>query len=271
MKVRSLVLGILAGLMVAGVSAAGDEGVISVTTVYDNYSLHPDIEIDLGPLGVGGFACVIQTPQIDILFDTGPDGAALLSNLAVLNLDPADIDLVVISHIHYDHIGGLPAFLETNPDVEVFVPGSSLRFIQARRKTGVVDSIKLAENVYSTGELKSVGMSPTGGKMPNEQSLVLTTGHGLVVVTGCSHPGIVEIVKKSKLMFPDQEVHLVMGGFHTKELSEPEMRSILEEFRALGVLHVAPSHCSGDAFRTLSEREYGDGYIENGAGGVLRF
>ena len=271
MKVRSLILGILAGFLVAGVSAAGDDGPISVTTVYDNYSLHPDIELDLGPLGVGGFACVIQTSHVDILFDTGPDGTALLSNMAVLSLDPADIDLVVISHIHYDHIGGLPDFLETNPEVEVFVPNSSLRFIRADRKTGVVGSIQLAENVYSTGELRSVGMSPTGGKMPKEQSLVLTTGRGLVVVAGCSHPGIVEIVKKSKQMFPGEEVYLVMGGFHTKELSEPEICSILVELRALGVLHLAPSHCSGDAFRVLSEREYGDGYIENGAGGVLHF
>jgi 7,8-dihydropterin-6-yl-methyl-4-(beta-D-ribofuranosyl)aminobenzene 5'-phosphate synthase len=98
-----------------------------------------------------------------------------------------------------------------------------------------------------------------------EQSLVVETNRGLVVITGCAHPGIVEIVAEAKEM-RGQEVHLVMGGFHLVRVSEATIREIVEDFRELGGQKVAPCHCSGDLARSAFEAAYEENFILAGVG-----
>ena len=237
------------------------EGEATIIGVYDNYQVNPDLTT------AWGFGCVIRTAKEDILFDTGGDSSILLSNMEKMNISPEDIDIVVISHIHGDHVGGLTGFLERNGNVKVYIPasfpdswGKKIESYGADYQD-VSGPMQISDNVYTTGEM---------GTWIKEQSLVLNTREGLVVITGCAHPGIVNIVKRAEQMLPDKDVYLVMGGFHLSGASDSELRSIIRAFRDIGVQKVAPSHCSGDRCRGLFEEEYKEDYIEGGAGKTIK-
>lgn len=236
------------------------EGNISIIVVYDNYRVDPNLTTSWG------FGCVIKTPITNILFDTGGNSSILLSNMEKMNIDPKDIDIVVISHIHMDHRGGLNGFLERNGNVKVYIPASFLDPIREKIKSygaeyqDVKDSIQISDNIWTTGEM---------GTPIEEQSLVLDTKEGLVVITGCAHPGVVSITEKAKQILPDRNIYLVMGGFHLGSASDLELKSIIKGFRNLGVKKAAPSHCSGDRCRELFKEEYKEDYIENGVGNII--
>jgi len=114
---------------------------------------------------------------------------------------------------------------------------------------------KISDFVFSTGELYGP---------PKEQSLVINSKKGLIVITGCAHPGIVNIVKKAKEMFPEKNIYLVLGGFHFPPAK------IISEFKNLKVEKVAPSHCSGDKIRELFKQKYKENLIENGVGKIIK-
>jgi len=124
----------------------------------------------------------------------------------------------------------------------------------------VLSHIHIGEDVYTTGEL---------GTGIIEQSLAVKTAEGLVVVTGCAHPGIVEVVRKAKALSGD-EVYLVLGGFHLGGKSQREIEGIISEFRRLGVRKVAPCHCTGEQAIKMFRQEYGEDFIQAGAGKVVR-
>ena len=241
---------------------------LTITIVYDNNVYDPRLKT------VWGFSCLIEYRRRVILFDTGGDSPTLLANMAALGIDPGEIEAVVLSHIHGDHTGGLSGILEmAGDDLTVFVPRSfPARFKDAvwtkaqtfdRLRTSLVEvagPMDISEGVYTTGEL---------GTGIIEQSLVVRTDGGLVVVTGCAHPGIVEVVRKAKALSGD-EVYLVLGGFHLGGKSRKEIEGIISEFRRLGVRKVAPCHCTGEQAIRMFRQEYGQDFIQAGAGTVVR-
>jgi len=230
---------------------------LRLTIVYDNNEYDPRLETKWG------FSCLAEGLEKTILFDTGGDSATLLSNMKKLEIDPAEIDAVVLSHIHGDHVGGLSGLLEENNDVAVYLPRSFPQsFKDGARSLGariheVSEAEELFAEVYTTGEL---------GNGIREQSLVITTSEGLVVITGCAHPGVVHIVRKARDIVAEDTVHLVMGGFHLGGASASQIESVVEEFRQIGVRKVAPCHCSGNETRRLFRKEYAEDYIESGVG-----
>lgn len=231
---------------------------LTVTIVYDNN------EYDERLKTAWGFSCLVERGDLTLLFDTGGDAPTLLSNMATLGLDLAKIDIVVLSHIHGDHVGGLEGILAVNEDTTIYLP----HYFPHRFKDEVTaharvvevhEPMEIAEGIYTTGEI---------GTGIIEQSLVLVTGRGLVVITGCAHPGVVNIVAKAKEI-TGEEVYLVIGGFHLGGASQAAIEGIVEDFRELGVQKVAPCHCSGDLARSISEREYGEDFIQTGVGSKL--
>jgi 7,8-dihydropterin-6-yl-methyl-4-(beta-D-ribofuranosyl)aminobenzene 5'-phosphate synthase len=231
---------------------------LTITIVYDNN------EYDERLKTAWGFSCLVERGNITLLFDTGGDAATLLSNMETLGLDPAEIDIVVLSHIHGDHVGGLEGVLAVNEDTTVYLPGSFPASFKEQVKphayvVEVHEPMEIAEGIYTTGEL---------GTGIIEQSLVLVTGQGLVVITGCAHPGVVNIVARAKEI-TGEEVYLVMGGFHLSSASGALIEGIIEDFRELGVQKVAPCHCSGDLARSIFGREYGEDFIRVGIGSRL--
>jgi 7,8-dihydropterin-6-yl-methyl-4-(beta-D-ribofuranosyl)aminobenzene 5'-phosphate synthase len=231
-----------------------------ITIVYDNNPFDSRLKT------AWGFSCLVRLPEKTILFDTGGNSAILLDNMLKLQIDPQEVEMVVLSHIHNDHVGGLGGFLEQNNDVTVYLPRSFPQEFKddvtyhGAKVEEIHEARELLPGVYSTGEL---------GGVVKEQSLIITTSQGLVIITGCAHPGVVNIVKKAKEIVPDSPVYLVLGGFHLSEASPRELESIIDSFRQLGVENVAPCHCSGDQTRQLFKERYGTNYIESGVGKII--
>jgi 7,8-dihydropterin-6-yl-methyl-4-(beta-D-ribofuranosyl)aminobenzene 5'-phosphate synthase len=125
----------------------------------------------------------------------------------------------------------------------------------------IQDPARICKGVYSTGEL---------GMGVKEQSLIIRTDKGILVVTGCAHPGIVKIIKTAKNLIGG-DVLLIMGGFHLAGTSKSEIEAIISEIKELGVRYAGPCHCSGDLARQLFKIEYGHNYIDVGVGRIIRF
>ncbi len=232
---------------------------LTIRIVQDNYSCSDQLET------AWGFAAYVTGPQENILFDTGSDGALLRGNMAKLALDPNRVETVVLSHNHADHTGGLVGFLKQNANVDLYclksfpapfketVRGYGVRLLQVERPQ------LICQNVYSTGQM--------GTRIP-EQALVVRTERGLVVLTGCAHPGVVRMVEKVRALH-EEEILLVMGGFHLGWAQTSEIKQIIRALKDLGVRYVAPTHCSGDKARTLFHERFGAHYLSVGVGKTI--
>jgi 7,8-dihydropterin-6-yl-methyl-4-(beta-D-ribofuranosyl)aminobenzene 5'-phosphate synthase len=242
------------------ISTAGMDTPLKFTILYDNY-LHAE-----GTKPDWGFSCLIEGTEKTILFDTGTQPEILLHNVDHLGIDLKKVEQIVLSHDHYDHIGGLSRVLDRNHDVWVYMPVSFAYDIvrsAERKKAKVVsvdEPIEICPNVYSTGEM--------GGQI-KEQSLIINTKKGLIVVTGCSHQGIVNILKRAKKYF-DRPIHLVFGGFHLGGTPDTSMEAIIKEFKAMGVEKCGATHCTGDRPIELFKKAFGHNYVPMGTGRVLK-
>jgi 7,8-dihydropterin-6-yl-methyl-4-(beta-D-ribofuranosyl)aminobenzene 5'-phosphate synthase len=98
----------------------------------------------------------------------------------------------------------------------------------------------------------------------------LDTEEGLLIVTGCSHPGIVAIAKEAKEKLK-RNIHTILGGTHLLRHSENELRIVIDELKALGVRNVAATHCSGDKTIALFKETLGDGFAKMGVGQIIEF
>lgn len=228
---------------------------MKITIVYDNRTLDPSLASSWG------FSCLVDG---DLLFDTGGDSHMLLSNMTKMGIDPAGIKVVVLSHAHGDHIGGLGGLLGTGIRPTVYVPRSFSAHFKAdvRSLTDLIEvhrPVEIRPGIHTTGEV---------GRGLVEQALAVETGDGLVVVTGCAHPGVVEMVRHAKESVGGK-VHLVIGGFHLGGASQRRVKAIIADFRQLGVKRVAPCHCTGErAIRVFAE-EYGGDFVKAGVGLIL--
>jgi 7,8-dihydropterin-6-yl-methyl-4-(beta-D-ribofuranosyl)aminobenzene 5'-phosphate synthase len=232
---------------------------ITITVLYDNYGFRAGLIPDWG------FSCFIKGTEKAILFDTGAKSENLLHNIQVLKINPKEVKIIVLSQIHADHTGGLFSFLSENHNVTIYVPASFPADFVAKIKSTkakvvkVSKSVGICKNVFLTGEL---------GTQIKEQTLVMSTKRGLVVLTGCAHPGIVEIVKLAKRII-SQNVYLVSGGFHLGEKSKAEIKEIITQFQVLGVMKVGVSHCTGDLAIQLFKQAYGKNFMPLGVGRVI--
>jgi 7,8-dihydropterin-6-yl-methyl-4-(beta-D-ribofuranosyl)aminobenzene 5'-phosphate synthase len=208
---------------------------LTITIVYDNNAYDERLK------SAWGFSALVAYQDHRLLFDTGGDGLTLMKNMRILGIDPSQIESVVLSHAHGDHTGGLSTLMESGARPIVYLlPSFPTAFKNPLAKTteviDVTPGLLIADDIFSTGEL---------GRSIPEQALVILTDQGLVVITGCAHPGIVEILEQVQTMF-NGSVLLVLGGFHLGSKSNAQIAAILRDFRRLGVERVAPCHCTGD-------------------------
>ncbi len=220
-----------------------------ITLIYDNTIYKPNLEADWG------FSCLLEvenTPKI--LFDTGTNGKILLSNMEKLGINPNSIDEIFISHAHFDHTGGLSAFLDKNNKVKVYVPISFRGVRNAKEVIYVKEPIKIHENTHRSegASLRSnKGIFSTGELGGIEQSLCIKTEKGIVVIVGCSHPGIKNILEAASQF---GKVYALIGGLHG-----------FREFDLLKDLKlICPCHCT--QFQSEIKSLYPEKYIEGGAG-----
>jgi 7,8-dihydropterin-6-yl-methyl-4-(beta-D-ribofuranosyl)aminobenzene 5'-phosphate synthase len=231
----------------------------SITILYDNtVSTH-------GTKADWGFSCIIQGMEKIILFDTGTQSNLLLHNMKVLNVNIDTIDFLVLSHTHFDHTYAIPGLLEKNNNILIYIPKSwpkyfTETFLNKNAKVKMISGpTEIIKNVHLTSELDDQFL---------EQVMVLDTPQGLVIITGCAHPGIINILKKVKSMF-EKKIYLVLGGFHLLENSEQQIKEIISEFKTLGVKKCIPTHCTGNMAMRLFQEAYGSDYIPGGTGLVF--
>ena len=237
-----------------------DANNIEITVVYDNNPFQEGLKT------AWGFSCVVTGTEKTILFDTGGQGNLLRENISKIGIDVNSIEIVVLSHIHGDHTGGLEDLLKQNTEVSVYLPKSfSKRFKEKVASLGakVVEIDKpteICKNLYSTGQL---------GTLIKEQGLILRTGKGLVVITGCAHPGIVKMVKTAKDLF-DEQILLVMGGFHLEWATKGKVNNIIKSFEDIRVKYAGPCHCTGQKARSLFTERFKNQFVNIGVGRVVR-
>jgi len=211
-----------------------------------------------------GFSALIDNRVTKLLFDTGLDGRTLLNNMNMLGIEPTHIPSIALSHEHPYHIGGLHALLVAKKTPILFIPPSFRD--RYKRKLNLVTTVvevvpgqSLSKDAFTTGEIDhSIA----------EQSLVVKTNLGIVIVTGCARTGIVKIVEDVKSRFGGP-VRMVLGGFHLGRDHVGSITSIVDAFRRLGIEKVAPCHCTGDRAIKLFENEYGENFIRIGVGKVV--
>ena len=220
--------------------------------IYDNYT--SDDKIIHG----WGFSCLLYK---HILFDTGEDGVKLLENLNSLHVNLADISDIVISHDHWDHQGGLWALLERRSGINVYsCPGFTQEF---KEKVKELDGnlieleglTEISTGIYSTGEI----IGSYNGDPISEQVLLCKTQGGLSVITGCAHPGIINIVDKAIEVFPDQDLNTLMGGFHLYKSSEKEAETVYGKLKEYGFNNYGGTHCTGDFAKQFNTFEIAAG------------
>jgi 7,8-dihydropterin-6-yl-methyl-4-(beta-D-ribofuranosyl)aminobenzene 5'-phosphate synthase len=232
---------------------------MKVTIVYNNVDFDSQLETDWG------MSAVVETPKTTILFDTGANGKILLSNMEKLKIDPAEIDIVVVSHNHWDHTGGLEEFLSRNHNVTVFVPASarnSLGRIVERhgaKMVAVSNATKICDSIYTTGEL---------GAGIKEQALIIESKSGLIIVDGCSHPGVVNIARAAK-NFLNKDIYFITGGFHLGGSTKSEIDKIADELSKMGVKKIGSSHCTGAPAMEAFKEALGENFIDAGCGAVI--
>lgn len=228
-----------------------------IKVLYEDTSVLPALE------PAWGLAALIEFKGNHILLDTGGDPDIFANNAAEMGLDPEQIKTVVISHDHWDHQSGLPIVLQ--PGQKVYILSSfseklKRQISDAGAQAVTVDKFcEIMPGVYTTGALS--------GKTP-EQSLILDTEQGLVIVTGCSHPGIVEIVQYVKGRLK-KNIHFVIGGFHLYEMGQRQVKQVIEQLKQLGVTKVSACHCTGSEAIKLFKQAWQKDFIKAGAGSII--
>jgi 7,8-dihydropterin-6-yl-methyl-4-(beta-D-ribofuranosyl)aminobenzene 5'-phosphate synthase len=239
----------------------GQSKVNEITILFDNYVDNPMTKSGWG------WACLINYNNNKILFDAGGDETIFAYNLKNLEVDISNLNSVIFSHEHGDHTAGLNYVLNSNDNLKVYVPISfSGKFEElVKSKNGklirVSTPMEICGGVFSTGEM---------GIQIKEQSLILDTEKGLVIITGCSHQGIINVLQKAKEIL-NKNIYMVLGGFHLLQHSNNSVIDIIKEFKILGVEICGATHCTGEEQIQLFRESFGKNFKELGTGKIIRF
>jgi 7,8-dihydropterin-6-yl-methyl-4-(beta-D-ribofuranosyl)aminobenzene 5'-phosphate synthase len=266
----------------------------NITILYDAFGKPSPMQKDWG------YAALIEYGGKRILFDTGNNPNILAENAKAKNIDLSRLDFVVMSHRHGDHMGGLAYLLKVNPTVKIYAPkegfgvyGADLpssfyrkdpslppeqryysgappdvmRFGSAWPGANIQLVDKTSEIAHNIHLISLVSDKP-GTLELRELSLAINTPEGMVIVVGCSHPGIDKIVAEASTINP--RIHMVAGGFHLVAANDPDIEKIVVTLRdTFRVEFVAPGHCSGEAAFAALQKAFGDRYLYAGLGTTL--
>lgn len=256
----------------------------TITVIVDN-------KADNGLRGEWGLSVLVAYADRKILLDAG--GSELfLKNMKSLGFDVQEIDHAVLSHAHYDHADGLPAFLDRNKSAKLYLRESTAsdcyakKFIfhkyigiprnlltkYADRIETVSGDYRIMDGVYliphKTEGLDRIGKremmfkKTAGGwvsdDFSHEQSLVVDTSRGLVILNSCSHGGAANIINEVKETFPGKKVYGLIGGFHLFNKSDAEIREVAGKIRDTGIEYVCTGHCTKDRAFGILKEELGD-------------
>ncbi|MDX2479198.1 MAG: MBL fold metallo-hydrolase [Desulfuromusa sp.] len=255
-----------------------------------------------GLLGEHGFSCHLQTPSGNFLFDSG-GGMTILNNAKLLGIDFTKLQGIIFSHGHLDHTGGLKQVLEKTGEIPIYahpdlfsehysknsgkthmigVPWSQAEleklgaeFIFSAAPHIVTPELLLSGEVpristVETGDPNLLSISTLGEQITDplhdDLSLFITTDKGLVILLGCAHAGLLNIIDHAIKVTGEKKIYMVLGGTHLKFCSEEQMTATLERLEGLDVDLIGASHCTGlRGARMLAER-FGERFFSASVG-----
>jgi len=280
-------------LLLAHMAAAGTPN--RVTILYDSFGKSPTLTMDWG------FAALVDYGGKRILFDTGNNAQIFEHNVKAAGVDLQKLDFVVMSHRHGDHMGGLAYLLKVNPTVKIYAPKErsgvygddqssstwyrkdpSLPTEQRYYRGAPPEIIHMGEawpnanfqlidkNIEIVPGMYLIALvSDTPGTLEvHELSLAIRTPDGLVLVVGCSHPGVEHILREASAI--DPHINLLFGGLHQIQAPDPEVERIARVLRDQYKLdRIAPGHCTGEPEFGALKKTFGDHYLYAGVGSVV--
>jgi 7,8-dihydropterin-6-yl-methyl-4-(beta-D-ribofuranosyl)aminobenzene 5'-phosphate synthase len=296
MRIVSLVAALLLCFATTAVKAAPSEA--KVTILYDAFGADHSLKHGWG------YSALIEYGGRRILFDTGGNLADFEFNVKKLHVDLTHLDFVVLSHRHNDHTAGLNYVLAKNPNVQIYTPvettgfgtplsPSTMRIISRKVEATPPDlryfdgnppdsfiatppwanahfaQIRQTTEVLPGFFLVTNQSDREGTREMNEVSLAFRTPEGLVVVVGCSHPGIEKILGTVSETI-DHKIHTVFGGFHLTDMQDIEVSRLIADLHdKWGIERLAAGHCTGQFAFAQIERIYGDHFDHSGVGAVI--
>lgn len=257
-------------------------------------TLAENLTYQAGLLAEHGLSLLLEINQKKILFDTG-QGKALINNARYLRINLSDVDDVVISHGHYDHVGGLEAFFKLNSKAKIYVKREALadKMKESRKDIGmkfssenlkericlVQEPAEIEKDVFVMPDIPIRNRADTGfagfvtdtgnGLKPDEfedeQYLTVMHGNAISVISGCSHRGISNILLTAKDHFK-LPFQLILGGFHLKDCPEEQYRTVVDTLKLASPQLIGVCHCTGiDTYCDL-RRDIGDSVFYNYCG-----
>jgi len=239
----------------AGNCNGSSDDAVHVTIIYDNYQADQSLQTDWG------FACLVEFQGNQLLFDAGRKAELYKRNVELLGIHPEEIPALFISHEHGDHTAGIPWITQVNPAIKCYLPAAYAEQLEKRghlppHSKGLAKPAHLYGPFYSTGD---------NFEAFREQGLVVKTENGGVLITGCGHPGAIPMVEVAEKEL-GIEIHTVIGGLHLMRKSREELEQLAATLKEMGIKHICPTHCTGDASIAMLKESFGDGYISGGTG-----
>jgi 7,8-dihydropterin-6-yl-methyl-4-(beta-D-ribofuranosyl)aminobenzene 5'-phosphate synthase len=262
-----------------------------ITILYDAFGNDAAMKKDWG------FSALVEVAGKRILFDTGNDRDIFAANVKAKGIDLTNLDFVVLSHRHSDHMAGLSHVLSVNPKVKIYAPregfgiyGSSLPSSFYRKDESLPPQMRYYDGkppevmTFGTAwqganfELieKTTEVAPgitlialvseaPGTRELRELSLAVNTPDGVVLLVGCSHPGIDKIVEAAAAI--NSKIHLIAGGFHLVVAPDDVIAKAVAALKdTFKVENVAPGHCTGEPTFAALKQAFGNRYIYAGVG-----
>jgi 7,8-dihydropterin-6-yl-methyl-4-(beta-D-ribofuranosyl)aminobenzene 5'-phosphate synthase len=272
---------------------------IKITTLAENTA-------ERGFLAEWGLSMLIEAGGKKVLFDTGA-GIAAVHNAQLLDIDLATIDLIVLSHGHRDHTGGLRSVLTrmkrsvevmAHPDIwaskytrfrgkpehysgipfrRELLESLGARFKMVRRPVHITDSISTTGEIPMLSDYEEIDsglFDKESGKMlpdklADDLALIIDADFGLVVILGCGHRGLVNTLRHARKLTGKEFIYAAIGGTHLLNASRERLKKTAAELKEMGVLYLGVSHCTGfDASVSLA-RAFGKRFFQNNSGTSL--
>ncbi len=245
-----------------------------ITILAENYAYK-------APHAEWGFSVLVESNKKKYLFDVGYSGTCVLNNANFINVDLQDIDGIILSHGHFDHTGGLESVLSHVGPMRIYAHPeifkeryslkkekllySGIKYSEKYLETSLAASFiynqkitQISDNIYMSGEVpfsNSIETIPSHFKVkvndevrddtfPDDNSLIIDTPKGVIIIFGCAHRGIVNIMSYVKNEM-NRNIYAVVGGTHLHEASDEQLRYTIDFLQEENVQIIAPGHCTG--------------------------
>jgi len=198
-----------------------------------------------------------------VLFDTFGDPGVFLKNMQKFDVDVSKIKHILLSHDDWDHISGIWYLIPNRTDITVYICPGFKQEVKDRiasfgvRIVEVEPFMAIKEDMFSSGQIEV----SCKDKTIFEQVLVIKFLKSLTIITGCAHPGIVNIIHTVQGNFSREKVYSVLGGFHLKDNSNEDNMNIIKELKDIGIRKIVPMHCTGKHATRMIRDAFGYDFI----------